>query len=116
MAAGSFWLRRVFCVLWLCFGVEQLFSYCTCKKVEFGPAKMANFSALTTQKASQNAPNNVKGCPKLLSSVDLGHFLTFWLVANWGALGMEKKCVIFYLGRVPSYFFFASKVCVFLRR
>jgi hypothetical protein len=66
---------------------------------------MANFSALTTQKASQNAPNNVKGCPKLLSSVDLGHFLTFWLVANWGALGMEKKCVIFYLGRVPSYFF-----------
>jgi hypothetical protein len=61
-------------------------------------------SALTTQKASQNAPN-VKGCPKLLSSVDFGHFLTFWLVANWGALGMEKKCVIFYLGRVPSYFF-----------
>ena len=61
-------------------------------------------SALTTQKASQNTPN-VKGCPKLLSSVDLGHFLTFWLVASWGALGMEKKCVIFYLGRVPSYFF-----------
>ena len=47
-------LQCVFCgcvlhgvsVLWLCFGVEQLFSYRTCKKVKFGPAKMANFSAL----------------------------------------------------------------------
>jgi hypothetical protein len=55
---------------------------------------MANFSALITKNASLNAPN-VKGCPKSLSSVDLGNFLTFWLVANWGALGMEKKCVLF---------------------
>ena len=98
----------------MCFVVvfwgQATFSYRTCKKVKFGPAKMANFSALTTQKASQNAPNNVKGCPKLLSSVDLGHFLTFWLVANWGALGMEKKCVIFYLGRVPSFFFIEKSV------
>ena len=102
MAVG---LRCVFCGyvlcamcnLWLCFGVEQLFCYHTCKKVEFGPAKMvkmADFSALITHKASQKAPY-VKRCPKLLSSVDLGHFLTFWLVANWGALRMEKKCVIF---------------------
>ena len=57
MAVGSFWLRRVFRVLWLCFGVEQLFSYRTCKKVEFGPAKMADFSALITKNASLNAPN-----------------------------------------------------------
>ena len=98
------WLCFAVCVLWLCFGVERLFSYHTCKKVEFGPAKMANFSALITKNASLNAPN-FKGCPELLSSVELGHFLTFWLVANWGALGMEKKCVIFYLGRVPSFFF-----------
>ena len=44
------------CVLWLCFGVKQLFSYRTCKRVEFGPAKMADFSALTTKNASLNAP------------------------------------------------------------
>jgi hypothetical protein len=61
------------------------FSYLTGRKVEIGPAKMANFSALITEKAPQNAPN-VKECPKLQSSIDLGHVLTFGLKRDIGAL------------------------------
>jgi hypothetical protein len=65
---------------------------------------MAQISALTTEKAPQNAPN-VKGCPKLQSSIDLGHFLTLWLMPIWEVLGMQKKSIIVYLRRVPNYFF-----------
>jgi hypothetical protein len=54
---------------------------------------MAQIFALTTEKAPQNAPN-IKGCPKLQSSIDLGHFLTLWLVPIWEVLGMQKKSII----------------------
>jgi hypothetical protein len=47
----------VFCVLWTSFTL-------TGREAKIGPAKMADFSALTTEKAPPNAPN-VKGCPKL---------------------------------------------------
>ena len=94
----------------LCFGDET--GIVLVKKLSLGQPKwpIFHYSALITQKASHNAPN-VKGCPKLLSSIDLGHFLTFWIVANWGVLGMEKKCVIFYLDRLSSYYncFLSSK-------
>ncbi len=74
------------------------------REAKIRSAKMANFSALTTEKAPQNAPN-VEGCTKLHSSRDLGNPLTLWLVPIWEVLGMRIKCVIFYLGRVPSIFF-----------
>jgi hypothetical protein len=35
-----------------------------------------------------------------------GHPLIFWLVPVWEAVQVQKKGVLFYLGRVPSYFFF----------
>ncbi len=91
----------VFCVL--CVVVVTSFTL-TGREAKIGPAKMADFSALTPEKAPQNAPN-VKGCPKLQSSIDLGHPFTLWLLPIWEVLGMRMKCVIFYLGRVPSYFF-----------
>ena len=73
----------------LCVVVRARFSYLTGKKVDFGPAHL---SALITKNASLNAPN-VKGCPKLLSSVELGHF--FYILAR-GKLGSarngEKAC------------------------
>ncbi len=59
----------VCCVL--CVVVVTSFTL-TVREAEIGPAKMANFSALTTEKTPQNAPN-VKGCPKSQSSIDLGH-------------------------------------------
>ncbi len=52
--------------------------------------QMAQISALTTEKAPQTAPN-VKGCPKSQSSIDLGHFLTLWLVPIWEVLVMQKR-------------------------
>ena len=99
MAVGSFWLRCVFCGC--VFGVERLFSYCTCKKVEFGPAKMANFSSLITKHASQNAPN-LNRCAKSPCSIGFAHVLTFGLVPLGGALRMGEKCVILYLSRVAN--------------
>jgi hypothetical protein len=66
---------------------------------------MAQTSTLTTEKPPQNAPN-VKGCPKLQSSIDLGHFLTLWFVPIWELLGMWKKSILIYLRRIPNYFFF----------
>jgi hypothetical protein len=65
---------------------------------------MAQNSALTTEKAPQNA-SNVKGCPRLQSFIDLGHFLTLWLVPIWEVLGMWQKSIEIYLRRVPNYFF-----------
>jgi hypothetical protein len=65
---------------------------------------MAQIFALTTEKAPQNAPN-VKGCPKLQSFIDLGHFLTLWLVPIWEVLGMRKKSIMIYLCIVPNFFF-----------
>jgi hypothetical protein len=59
----------VCCVL--CVVVVTSFTL-TGREAKIGPAKMAYFSTLTTEKAPQNAPN-VKGCPKLQSSIDLGH-------------------------------------------
>ena len=87
------------CVLWLCFGVHRLFSYPTCKKVDIGQSKMANFSPLITKNASPDAPN-VEGCPKSPSSLDLGHVSTFGLVSLVEALQMGEKCAILYLSRV----------------
>jgi len=84
------------------------FSYLNGRKVKIGPAKMADFSPFITKNTSPDAPN-VKGCPKSPSSLDFGHVLTFWHVPLGEVLRMEKKCVIFYLGRVPSYFFFNLK-------
>jgi hypothetical protein len=46
-----------------------------------------------------------KGCPKSQSSIDLGHFLTLWLVPIWEVLGRQKKSIIMYLRRVPNNFF-----------
>ena len=97
MAAAHFGCC-VCCVL--CVVVVASFTL-TGREAKIGPAKMANFSALTTEKAPQNAPN-VKGCPKLQSSIDLGHFLTLWLVPIWEVLGMRKKSIIIYLRRVPN--------------
>ncbi len=55
------------------------FSYLTGRKVQFGPAKMANFSAFITKNASLDAPN-VNGFPKSVSSIDFGKVLSFWHV------------------------------------
>ncbi len=90
MAAAHFGCC-VCCVL--CVVVVTSFTL-TGREAKIGPAKMANFSALTTEKAPQNAPN-VKGCPKLQSSIDLGHPLTLWLLPIREVLGMRIKCVIF---------------------
>ncbi len=81
----------VCCVL--CVVVVTSFTL-TGREAKIGPAKMADFSALTTEKAPQNAPN-IKGCPKSQSSKDLGHPLTLWLLPIWEVLGMQIKCVIF---------------------
>jgi hypothetical protein len=63
------------------------------------------------QKVSHNA-SNVRGCPRLPSSSDFGHPLIFWLVPVWEAVQVQKKGVLFYLGRVPSYFFFATEIFI----
>ncbi len=97
----------VFCVLCVVVGASS-FSYLTGRNVKIGPAKMANVSALITKNALLDAPN-VKGCPKLLLSLDFGHVLTFVLKHDIGVLLVRKKCVVFYLGRVPSYFYLATK-------
>jgi hypothetical protein len=64
------------------------------REAKIRPAKMANFFALTTEKAPQNAPK-FKGCPKSQSSIDLGHPLTLWLLPIREELEMRIKCVIF---------------------
>jgi hypothetical protein len=46
---------------------------------------MADLSALITKDASLDAPN-VRGCPKLLLSLDFGHVLTFRLKHDIGVL------------------------------
>ena len=66
---------------------------------------MANLSALITKDASLDAPN-VRGCSKSSLSLDFEHVLTFGLKRDIGALWVQKKGVLFYLGRVPSYFYF----------
>jgi hypothetical protein len=67
----------------------------TGREPKIGPAKMANFSALTTEKAPQNAPN-VKGCPKWQFSIDLGHPLNIVARANLGsARNADKVCYFF---------------------
>ena len=98
-----FWFARGVC-LWLCFGVEQLFSYRTCKKVEFGPAKMADFCPLITKNASLNGPN-VNRCAKSPCSLGVAHVLTIRLVLLGDAQQMGAKCVMLYLSRVANYFF-----------
>jgi hypothetical protein len=40
------------------------------------------------------------------NALDFGHVLTFGLKHDIGALRVRKKGVLFYLGRVPSFFFF----------
>jgi hypothetical protein len=92
----------VCCVL--CVVVVTSFSYLTGRKAKIGSAKMADFSTLITKHASLDAPI-IKGCPKLPSSLDLGHFFDILACPIGGSTTMRKKCVIFYLGRVPSYFF-----------
>jgi hypothetical protein len=62
-----------------------IFATLLIEKVEIGPAKMANFSAFITKNASLDAPN-VRGCPKSSLSLDFGHFLTFGLKPDIGAL------------------------------
>ncbi len=72
---------------------------------------MANLSTLITKDASLDAPN-VRECPKLSLSLDFGHVLTFGLKCDTEALLVWKKGVLFYLGRVPSYFFFATEIFI----
>jgi hypothetical protein len=68
------------CVLCVVCSVFLLTSFTlTGREAKIGPAKMANFSVPTTEKAPQNA-QNVKGCPKLQSSIDLGHPLTAYVL------------------------------------
>jgi hypothetical protein len=50
---------------------------------------MAQISPLTTEKAPQNAPN-VKGCPKLQSSI-FGAFLNIVARANLGSARNAEK-------------------------
>ncbi len=71
---------------------------------------MADVSALITKDASLDAPN-VRECSKLSLSLDFGHVLTFGLKCDIGAIRVQKKGVLFYLGRVPSYLFiFATEI------
>ncbi len=83
--AGAHFGCCVCCVL--CVVVVTSFTL-TGREAKIGPGKMANFSALTTEKALQNAPN-VKGSPKSQSSIDLGHPLTGWLLRIWDVLEMR---------------------------
>jgi hypothetical protein len=66
-------------------GCDDRFSYLTGRKVEIGPAKMADFSAFITKNSSLEAPN-VKGCPESSLFLDFGHVLTFGLKGEIGAL------------------------------
>ena len=51
--------------------VRARFSYRTGRKVDIGPAKIADFSPFITKNPSLDAPN-VKGCPKI------SIFFRFW--------------------------------------
>jgi hypothetical protein len=101
VAAAHFGCCVLCCLLWLW---QARFATLLVEKVEIGPAKMANFSAFITKNASLDAPN-VNGWPKSPSPLDFSHVLTFGLKRDIGELWVRKKCVIFYLGRAPSYFF-----------
>jgi hypothetical protein len=80
----------VCCVL--CVVVVTSFSYLTGRKAKIGSAKMADFSALITKKASLDAPI-IKGCPKLPSSLDLGHFFDILARPIGGSTtNAEKVC------------------------
>jgi hypothetical protein len=92
----------VCCVL--CVVVVTSFSYLTSRKPKIGPAKMADFSALITKNASLDAPI-IKVCPKLPSSLDLGHFFDNLARPIGGNATNAEKVCYFYLGRVPSIFF-----------
>ncbi len=70
---------------------------------------MADLSALITKDASLDALN-VRGCLKSSLSLDFGHVLKFGLKHDIRALLVQKKGVLFYLVRVPSYFFFATEI------
>ncbi len=101
VAAAHFGCCVLCCVLWLW---QARLATLLVEQVEIGPAKTANFSTFITKNASLDAPN-VHGWPKSPSSLDFSHVLTFGLKHDIGALWVRKKSGIFYLGRVPSYFF-----------
>ncbi len=81
----------------LCVVVVTSFSYLTGRKAKIGPAKMADFSALITNNASLDAPN-IKGCPKLPSSLDLGHFFDI-LARPIGKSAPNAEKVCYFLPR-----------------
>ncbi len=93
----------------VCCGCDEPFKLPLLVEMQIGPAKMADLSAHNKRCIPLDAPN-VRGCPKSSLSLDFGHVLTFGLKRDIGALRVRKKGVLFYLGRVPSYFFFATEI------
>jgi hypothetical protein len=86
-----------YCVLSVVCCVVTSFSFLTGRKAKIVQAKMATFSALITKNASLDAPI-IKECPKLPSSLDLGHF--FVILAHSireSATNAEKVCYFFNL-------------------
>jgi hypothetical protein len=64
-------------------GCDDCFSSLTGRKVEIGPAKMANFSAFITKNASLDAPN-VKRMPKIVI------VLRFWTCLDIEVEGIDN--------------------------
>ncbi len=101
VAAAHFGCCVLCCVLWLW---QACFCYLTGRKSWDRASQNGRFFRIHNKKCILYTPN-VNGFPKSVSSLDFGKVLTFRLKRNIGALWVQKKCVIFYLGRVPSYFF-----------
>jgi hypothetical protein len=105
VAAAHFGCCVLCCVLWL---LQARFCYLTGRKSWDRASQNGQFFHIHNKNALLDAPN-VNGFPKSVSSLDFGKVLTFGLKRDIGALWVRKKRVIFYPGRVPSYFFFILK-------
>ncbi len=68
------------------YGCDDRFSSLTGRKIEIGPAKMANFSTFIKKNHHYLDAPNVKGCPKSSLFLDFEHVLTFGLKGEIGAL------------------------------
>ncbi len=101
VAAAHFGYCVLCCVLWLW---QACFSYLTGGTSWDQASQNGQFFRIHNKNSSLDA-QNVYGWPKSQSSLDISHVLTFGLKCDIGGLWVWKKCGIFYLGRVPSYFF-----------